>query len=119
MGDLIPLVLTPIRQSGYWRVKMVWPNHNLRYSADSFLDEKLRDGSSNIVGLLVKVRSAKKGRPKRLNEPLNDLCRIWLRQLHLAPACQRKAQETQTTSPKTTTSAAATTATGLVVKADI
>jgi len=25
LGDLSPLALTPIRQSGYWRVKMAWP----------------------------------------------------------------------------------------------
>ena len=31
MGDLSPLVLTPIRLSGYWRVKMAWPNNNVRY----------------------------------------------------------------------------------------
>jgi hypothetical protein len=31
MGDLSPLVLTPIRQSGYWRVKMAWPNNTVRF----------------------------------------------------------------------------------------
>ena len=31
MGDPSPLVLTPIRLSGYWRVKMTLPNNNVRY----------------------------------------------------------------------------------------
>jgi hypothetical protein len=32
VGDLSSVVvLTPIRQSGYWRVKMAWPNNNIHY----------------------------------------------------------------------------------------
>jgi hypothetical protein len=31
MGDGTPLVLTPIQQSGCWRVKMAWPNNTVRF----------------------------------------------------------------------------------------
>jgi hypothetical protein len=30
MGDVGILTLRPIRQSGYWRVEMAWPEHSPR-----------------------------------------------------------------------------------------
>jgi hypothetical protein len=31
MADVIVLTLSPIQQSGFWRVEMAWPGHSPRY----------------------------------------------------------------------------------------